>query len=109
MSVFDRVVTSKNGADSPHAQEWDAFRQHYPNLAELFEGLLDDENKWKYGPATVMLWMECGVMHVCAKPKYSTKVMFSTIDDWLSPFQGLEEQLQRGHYEWKEGRKGKQA
>jgi len=104
MSVFDRVKKSKDGDPTEHHREWEKFQADFPSIAELFDGLQDDDNKWKFGPATIMFWMECGVMHVCCKPKFTTKVLFTTVPDPLMVFESLQDQLSKGHYEWKEGR-----
>lgn len=82
-----------------HVEQW-------PNLCQALGGIKQDDGKWQVGPATLMIFLEGGIMKFCLSPKYFPKVCFGVVSDPTMVLDSVEHALTTGKCEWKlRGRK----
>lgn len=82
------------------------FRQEYPTLASVFEGVQGDGNGTPgVSAATISLFWEGGILKFCINPKIGNRVAFGSVRDPVKGLAALEAALCQGQFEWKISRK----
>lgn len=101
MSAYMDAITRRDGNGQVDETILGEFVEAWPNLCQAFSGAKGDDGKWIVGPATLMLFVECGQMKFCLSPKYTSKVCFGCVSDPSRALDGVEFALATGKCEWK--------
>jgi hypothetical protein len=88
------------------AQVPEAIVADLPALASVLGGVYStDGSTCEVPPASVILFAELGKLKFCIHPKRGTKVAFGTLSHPERGFQCLNDEIEAGNFEWKNGKR----
>lgn len=82
-------------------EEWDAFRQCWPTLADVFFGVPSTKDDQGRPPCKIMIFPEADKLKFMLSPNWGNLVAFGTFPDVTGGFDALEQELAAGRFEWK--------
>lgn len=86
-------------------EEWDAFRKSWPTLADVLLGTMPVDDKPGTPPCKLLIFPEADKLKFMLSPTVGDLVAFGTFPDVTGGFDGLEEELRQGRFEWKKRRR----
>jgi hypothetical protein len=100
-SRWNEALAGKAGG----GEEWDAFRKCWPSLADAILGIKNEKGGWEVPPCKVLVFAEADRLKFMLSPSLGDLVAFGTFPDVTGGFDGLEQELTKGAYEWKKRRR----
>lgn len=101
MSGFNARWQQAQQGTQGAGEEWAAFRQLYPTLADVFFGVPSTKDDQGRPACKIMVFPEADKLKFMLSPNWGNLVAFGTFSDPTGGFENLEHELAEGRFEWK--------
>lgn len=102
---FQQRWSDALSAKQGRGEECDTLRQAWPTLGDVLLGKQSAGDEPGWPACKVLLFMEAGKLKFMLSPIVGDLVAFGTFQDVTGGFDGLEQELASGRFEWKKRRR----
>ena len=106
MGVYFDHAKHQNFFSNGEVDPLGSCREAFPELADAFKGMKDENGRWVAGPATLLIFPEGDKLKFCLSPKGVSWVIFGEVGDPQHVFESVDHALTSGRCEKKQ-RRGK--
>lgn len=94
-------AATNSSAEGPTPLEL-TIREHWPNLADCLFGVTSAESgSPSLPPCSVILYVEAGALQCCLCPQKRPERGYASLSDVTRHFDGLEDDLGAGRFQWR--------
>lgn len=107
MSSYSSSYTNGSvGSIGDQAQVPQTVVDEFPAFAAVLGGVYSlDGQTCEVPPASIILFAELGKVKFCIHPKRGSKVAFGTLSNPGAGFAALNDEIEAGNFEWKNGKR----
>jgi len=105
MSSFNARWFEAQQGKAGGGEEWEAFRKSWPTLADVVLGRQSQGEEPGHPRCKILIFAEADKLKFMLSPLVGDLVAFGTFREVTGGFDGLEQELSDGAFEWKKRRR----